>query len=72
MNKLALVRTNLVLEPSKVRQLRRTLGSRSNSEAVRRAIAERLAAEQGLRALQHLRRFGGLHDVFGRASVKGK
>jgi len=68
----ALTRTNLLLETGKVRQLRKTLHSRSNSEAVRRVIEERLAVETGLEALRALREFGGPEDVFGRAPVKKK
>jgi len=45
---------------------------RSNSEAVRRAIDERLAVEVGLNALRDLRNLGGLQDVFGRASAKSE
>jgi hypothetical protein len=69
MSKVALTRTNLVLETAKVRRLRKALGSASNSEAVRRAINERLAVEKGLRALRDLQRLGGLEDVFGRAAT---
>jgi hypothetical protein len=68
----ALTRTNLLLESGKVQQLRKTLRSRSNSEAVRRVIEERLAVESGLEALQILRELGGPDDVFGRASTKKK
>ena len=70
MSKMALTRTNILLETVKVPRLRRALQSRSNSEAVRRAIDERLAVQSGLRALQDLRRLGGLEDVFGRAAPK--
>lgn len=62
-----LTRTNLLLETEKVRRLRKTLRSRSNSEAVRLVINERLAAEAGLEALRKLRKLGGLEDVFDRA-----
>lgn len=72
MGKAVLTRTNLLLETGKVRQLRRALRSRSNSEAVRRVIEERLAVEEGLEALQGLRRVGGLEDVFGRTFAKRK
>jgi hypothetical protein len=72
MNKISLTRTNLILDAGKVRRLRKALGSASNSEAVRRAINERLAVEAGLQALRDLRTFGGLEDVFGRAAVKGR
>ncbi len=65
----ALTRTNLLLESAKVQQLRKILRSRSNSEAVRRVIDERLAVEKGLDALREL---GELKDVFGRAPAKKK
>ena len=67
MRRTALTRTNLVLETGKIRKLRKALRSRSNSEAVRRVIDERLAAEAGLEALRELKRLGGPEDVFGRA-----
>ena len=67
MSRAPLTRTNLLLETEKVRRLRKTLRSRSNSEAVRLVINERLAAESGLQALRKLRKLGGLEDVFGRA-----
>lgn len=70
MNRAALTRTNLLLEVRKVRRLRKALRSRSNSEAVRRVIDERLAVETGLEALRGLRRLGGPDDVFGRATTK--
>jgi hypothetical protein len=66
----ALTRTNLMLEAGKVRRLRRVLRSRSNSEAVRRVIDERLAVETGFASLQSLRELGGPEDLFGRARVK--
>ena len=72
MSKVALTRTNLLLEATKVRRLRKALQSRSNSEAVRRIIDERLAVEAGLQALQNLRRLGGLEDVFGHATPKSR
>lgn len=68
--KAALTRTNLVLETGKIRRLRKALRSRSNSEAVRRVIDERLAAETGLEALRELQRLGGPDDVFERATTK--
>jgi hypothetical protein len=64
-------RTNLLLETSKIVELRKALGSASNSAAVRRAIEERLAIESGLKALRDLRREGGLEDRFGRVPVSG-
>jgi hypothetical protein len=61
-----------MLEVTKVRRLRKTLQSRSNSEAVRRLIDERLAVEAGLQALQDLRKLGGLEDVFGRVVPRSR
>src|SRR6202021_2345447 len=68
----ALTRTNLLLDSGKVQQLRKTLHSRSNSEAVRRVIEERLAVEAGLGALRPLRELGGKGDVFGGVLAKKK
>lgn len=65
-----LTRTNLLLEIAKVRRLRKSLQSRSNSEAVRLVIDERLAVGGGLQALRRLRRLGGLKDTFGRTRAK--
>jgi hypothetical protein len=70
MSRAALTRTNLLLEVGKVRQMRKTLQSRSNSEAVRFVIEERLAVETSLQALRNLRKLGGPEDVFGRARAK--
>jgi hypothetical protein len=70
MSRAALTRTNLLLETGKVRQLREALRSRSNSEAVRLVIDERLAVEAGLQALRSLRKRGGLDDLFRRAPAK--
>ena len=72
MSRVALTRTNLLLDVGKVRGLRNALQSRSNSEAVRRVIDDRLVVETGLHALQDLRKPGGLQDVFGRAPAKKK
>ena len=65
-------RTNLLVNLAKVRELRKVLNLRSNSEAVRRVIDERLAVETGLNALRRLRKLGGPEDVFGRISAKKK
>jgi hypothetical protein len=67
MSRAAMTRTNLLLEAGKVRRLREALQSRSNSEAVRTVIDERLAVEAGLQALRRLRKRGGLEDLFDRA-----
>ena len=70
MRRAALTRTNLLLEVGKVRRLRKALHSRSNSEAIRLVIDERLAVEAGLQALQTLQNLGGPADVFNRAPEK--
>lgn len=70
MSRVPLTPTNLLLEAGKVRQLRKALHSRSNSEAVRLVIDERLAVEAGLQALRSLRKLGGPADVFHRATAK--
>lgn len=70
MSRTALTRTNLLLEVKKVQRLRKALQSRSNSEAVRLVIDERLAVEAGLQALTNLRKLGGPADVFGCAPAK--
>jgi hypothetical protein len=70
MSRAALTRTNLLLETGKVRRLREALQSRSNSEAVRLVIDERLAVEAGLQALRRLRKRGGLVDLLDRAPAK--
>ena len=72
MSRTALTRTNLLLETGKVRRLRKALQSRSNSEAVRRVIDERLVVVAGLQALQDLRKLAGPEDVFGRAPAKSR
>jgi hypothetical protein len=59
-----------MLDAGKVRQLREALHSRSNSEAVRLVIDERLAVEAGLQALRRLRKRGGLEDLLHHAPPK--
>jgi len=68
--KAGMTRTNLLLEVEKVRRLRKALRSRSNSEAVRLIIDERLAVEMGLQALRSLRKTKGLIDIFNRVPAK--
>ena len=59
-----LKRTNLLLETTKLRKLRRRLGARSNSEAVRLAIDRQLALQEGLAALRQLSERRTIADVF--------
>jgi ActR/RegA family two-component response regulator len=68
----AVTRTNFLVDLAKVRELRKALNARSNSEAVRRVIDERLAVETGLNALRRLKELEGPDDVFGRTSAKRK
>jgi hypothetical protein len=67
MGKPALTRMNLLLEHGKVHRLRKSLRSKSNSEAVRQLIDEHLNAEAGVRTLRSLK---PIDDVFGRAPRK--
>jgi hypothetical protein len=64
-----LKRQNFMVDEGKVRRLRRALGARSNSEAVRIAVDRELAATLGVNALQKLTERGTLEDVFNRASA---
>jgi hypothetical protein len=61
-----LKRTNVMVEEANVKRLRRTLGARSDSKAVRLAIDRELAAKDALAALRRLRARETLEDVFGR------
>jgi hypothetical protein len=72
MGKKELTRTNLPIEPGRICRLRNALSPECNSEAMRHAIDERLAAETGLAALRELRRLGGLENAFHRARRKRK
>ena len=62
--RVGLKRQNLMVDEVKVRQLRRALGARSDSEAVRIAVDRELATALGLNALQKLTERGTLEDVF--------
>jgi hypothetical protein len=72
MAKAVLTRTNLLLESGKVRRLRKLLQSASHSEAVRQAIHDRLEVEEGLHALQNLRRLGGVENLSRRAKTENR
>lgn len=72
MEKVTLKRKNLMVEPDKVRRLRRQLRARSESEAVRIAIDRELATSMGLNALKRLRDLRAIDDVFNRAPSKGR
>ena len=67
-----LKRHNLTVDEAKVRRLRRALGARSDTEAVRIAVDRELATTLGLNALQKLTKRGTLEDAFNRASAGRK
>ena len=60
-----LMRKNLVVDGEKVSELARRRGT-SESEAVRRAVDDALAAEEVMEAIRALHARGGIDDVFGR------
>jgi hypothetical protein len=64
----SLSRKNLVVDAGEIRELRRRLGTATESEAVRTAVRERLAVEDAVAALLRLRRRGGVEDVFAKAA----
>ncbi len=72
MRRTRVTRINLLLERDKLTVLRRTLRARSNSEAVRITIDERLAIKGIQDALRGLRTSGTLEDVFNRVPAKRK
>jgi hypothetical protein len=56
-------RINLLLDADQIRRLRQILGAPSNSAAVRKAIEERLAVEDGLEAMRDLRKSGAFNKL---------
>ncbi len=66
MARVALKRKNFMVEEAKVRRLRRALGARSESEALRILIDQELAVRGIQKALRGLRERGTLVDVFKR------
>ena len=63
-------RMNFMVERAKINRLRRRLGARSNSEALRIIIDRELAIDGIQEALENLRARGTLQDVFGRVRPK--
>ncbi len=53
-----LERKNVIVDSSKVRRLRRILGTSSDSEAIRAAVERTLDAEAAITALERLRKRG--------------
>lgn len=61
-----LKRRDLMLNPEDVVTLQRLLRTTSQSEAVRRAIQDRIFVEEVLQAHRGIQAAGGLADVYGR------
>jgi len=67
-----MARVNLMVDRASVGELRKLLGTRSDSETVRGAVQHRLASLQALDALRRLQGIGKLEDVFRRdMRIKG-
>lgn len=65
---LPLVRKNVLLEEGKVRQLMRKLKAKTESEAIRTVIDDRLFADEVMKHVWQLRRRGTIRDAYKRAS----
>lgn len=57
-DKANIIRKNLMVNEGKVRRLRHLVGASTESEAVRFAVDQALAAEEAIRALERLRKRG--------------
>jgi len=66
-----MARVNLMIDKASVGELRKLLGTHSDSETVRAAVQHRLASLQALDALRRLQGIGKLEDVF-RSDVRSK
>lgn len=71
METVCMTRVNLMIDKASVGELRKLLGTRSDSETVRVAVQHRLASLQALDALRRLQGIGKLEDVF-RRDVRAK
>jgi len=71
MGTVCMTRVNLMIDKASVGELRKLLGTRSDSETVRVAVQHRLASLQALDALRRLQGIGKLEDVF-RRDVRAK
>jgi hypothetical protein len=71
MGTVRMARVNLMIDKAGVGELRKLLGTRSDSETVRAAVQHRLASLQALDALRRLQGIGKLEDVF-RRDVRSK
>jgi hypothetical protein len=64
-----MARVNLMIDKASVGELRKLLGTHSDSETVRAAVQHRLASLRALDALRSLQGLGKLEDVFRRDVV---
>ena len=64
---LPLVRKNILLEEGKVRRLMRKLKAKTESEAIRTVIDDRLFADEVMEHVWRLRRRGTMRDAYKRA-----
>ena len=67
-----LQRQDLMLDPEDVLALQRLLCTTSRSEAVRKAVQDRIFVEKVLQAHRGIQDAGGLADVYGRARRRRK
>jgi hypothetical protein len=65
---LPLVRRSVLLEEKKVRKLMKTLKVKTESEAIRTAIDDRLFANEVMEHVRRLRRRGTIQDAYRRAT----
>ena len=65
---LPLVRCSVLLEEEKVRKLMKTLKVKTESEAIRTVIDDRLFADEVMQHVRGLRRRGTIRDAYRRAT----
>jgi hypothetical protein len=65
---LPLVRRSVLINEDKVRKLMKTLKVKTESEAIRTAIDDRLFADEVMRHVRQLRRRGTIRDAYQRAA----
>lgn len=65
---LPLVRRSVLLEENKVRKLMKSLNAKTESEAIRTIIDDRLFADEVMEHVRELRRRGSFRDAYRRAS----
>jgi uncharacterized protein YqgV (UPF0045/DUF77 family) len=69
MSKVApLVHRNVLIDEDKVRKLMKTLKVKTESEAIRTAIDDRLFADEVMEHVRQLRRRGTIRDAFQRTT----